>query len=388
MPTEQLTRNIHIITQDHLNQRAFAGCDILIAYQGKILYHQSHGWAQLYNEEGRLANPRPLDKLNNLFDIASMTKVIATTQAMMLLLDQKLYRLQDSIYRYLPELNKIGRDINIRQLLTHSSGLPAWKPIYYHAKKKSDILQFINELPLIYPRDTKSIYSDFSFILLGYIIENITYTPLHEFIEKYIFQALDMQFTLYLPLRYYSPNQIVATSHGNPYEMKIIRDNQLNFLCTKKFNDFLAWRKKTLIGQVNDGNAFYAMQGVSGHAGVFSTARDLFLLGELIINQGSYQNTTLYQENIAHQFTQAYFPHRALGWEVNRPSYMGDLSSQQTIGHTGFTGAQVIYDLKQHLQIIILTNRQNMGVQRDGTYRSTQPYSKAIANCVAQLIHS
>ncbi|MCV2504117.1 MAG: serine hydrolase, partial [Neisseriaceae bacterium] len=203
-----------------------------------------------------------------------------------------------------------------------------------------------------------------------------------------VFQALKMHNTLYLPLRYYSPAQIVATSHGNPYEMKMIQDDQFGFVCEEDFHDFQAWRKKTLIGEVNDGNAFYAMQGVSGHTGVFSNTQDLFLLGELILNQGSYKNTTLYQENIAQQFTRAYFPTRALGWEVNRPNYMGQLASQETIGHTGFTGTQVIYDLKKHLQIIILTNRQNMGVQKNGHYLSTQPYGKAIADCVAQLVLS
>ena len=141
-------------------------------------------------------------------------------------------------------------------------------------------------------------------------------------------------------------------------------------------------------GEVNDGNSFYANQGVAGHAGLFSTARDLAVLGQTMLNKGSYGKVSLYNEDIVNQFTTPQKFGQGYGWELNQTWYMGNMHSEQAFGHTGFTGTQVIFDPVHNLQIIILANKQNNGPLASGSYTSTGLLSRTIADKVYESITS
>jgi CubicO group peptidase (beta-lactamase class C family) len=376
---------------DHAIEKAISdgitpGAVLLVAKDGKIVKERAYGYAQKYDRGALMDKPNPMKK-ETMFDLASVTKVMGTTQGIMKLVSEGKLSVDDKVTKYIPEFGAKGKEhVTIADLLTHTSGLTPWFPTYLYAHTPGEVLNYINALPLEYETGTARKYSDFSFMTLGFIIEKVTKKKLDIYLESEIYQPLKMKHTMFTPDNV-NKKKIAATSWGNKYEYKMIDDPDFGYYVEEDPDMFDGWRDYTLIGEVNDGNSFYGNGGVAGHAGLFSTAKDLAKLGQLMLNGGSYDKTKLYEEDIINEFTADQAFGQGYGWERQKNWYMGDLYSDKAFGHTGFTGTQVIFDPEHNLQIILLTNKQNNGEKPDGTYYSTGPLSKEVANIVYQSIN-
>lgn len=381
------------LVNENIKNGTFPGGVVLVAKDGKIVYEKAFGDSQKYDMGKELEKPRKTS-VETIYDLASVTKVMATTQAIMKLSYEGKLDVNDKVIKHIPEFGKNGKEnVKIKDLLTHTSGLTPWKPTFYYASTPEEELKFICDLPLEYETGTDRKYSDFSFMTLGFIVEAVTGEKLDEYVENEIYKSLGMDDTMYVPLNKNASlkDRIAATSWGNPYEYKMVDDDNFGYVCEEEAEDFKGWRDYTLIGEVNDGNAWYANKGVAGHAGVFSTASDLSKLGQLILNGGTYNGVTLYDQATVDEFTsiQSKFGH-GYGWEINRggenSGYMGKYANDNVFGHTGFSGTQVIFDKENDLQIISLTNKQNNGVNESGSYPSTFKFSRELCNIVYESI--
>ncbi|PFG14940.1 serine hydrolase [Bacillus sp. es.036] len=361
------------------------GVVVLVAKDGRIVKESAYGDAQKYDMGALLEKPRKM-KRKTIFDLASLTKVMGTTQGIMKLVSEGELSVNDRVAKYIPNFASNGKgDVTIVDLLTHTSGLTPWQPTYFHAENSKEVLNYINALPLEYETGTDRRYSDFSFMTLGFIIEEISGEKLDDYLQKNIYEPLKMKDTIFTPSDHLD-RKIAATSWGNPFEYKMVDDPNFGYNVPERAEDFERWRNYTLIGEVNDGNSFYANEGIAGHAGLFSTAQDLAVLGQAMLNGGSYGKVKLYDQEVIKDFITPQRFGQGYGWELNKSWYMGEKHSEKAFGHTGFTGTQVIFDPVYDLQIIVLTNKQNNGPLETGSYPSTGGLSKQIANTVYDSI--
>jgi len=384
-PMKQSYMAIDSVIQTEIRNDNIPGAVVLISKDNKIIYHKAYGHAQKYAYGKKpISNPVPMQK-NTLFDAASLTKVFATTYAIMLLIDEGLINLDDLVSKHLPELNaKDKKDITIRNLLTHSSGLSEWKPIYYHATDKYQAIKYINELPRKYPISEGRHYSDLGFMLLGYLVEKVSGKPLNVFLDEKLYQDLNLKNTLFVPENR-QIESIAATSHGNPFEKRMVADDEFGYKCDENPEDFNSWRKYTLIGEVNDGNSFYAHNGVAGHAGLFSTAEDLNVLINVILNMGRFGNKEIIKEKTITEFIRKNRFENGLGWAMSpKIIFTENHKYVEAFGHTGFTGTFVLGVPKNKIAVILLTNRQNIGVNEKGYYYDLKNLRKSIVNIVLE----
>lgn len=284
---------------------------------------------------GRLtyADTAPAVDEHTRFDMASLTKVIATTTAAMMLEEQGKLDINRTVASYLPEFNAPDkRDITVRMLITHRGGLEAFAALWHTLKGRQQYLAAINSRPLAYQPGTKSVYSDWDYVLMGLIVERISGETLDAFTGRHIFGPLGMTETGFRP-------DTVAKRHIAPTEIDSARG--------------LVW------GSVHDENAD-AMGGVSGHAGLFSTAHDLAIFARMLLNGGSVGSVRLLAPTTIARWTsvQDAGSSRALGWDTPAPhSSAGRFFSPRSYGHTGFTGTSIWTDPERGVWVILLTNR-------------------------------
>ncbi len=368
-----------------INDGVTPGAVVLVARNGIIVKNTAYGYAEKYDMGRLLDNPRVMTN-DTIFDMASVTKVMATTQAVMKLVSEGKLSVEDTVAKHIPEFSKNGKEnVKIKDLLTHTSGLTPWKPTWYYGNTPADELKLICDLPLVYPTGTAYKYSDFSFMALGFVVEKITGQTLDQYVESSIYTSLGMKDSMFTPpvsLR----NRIAATSWGNPYEEIMVKTGK-PYPVDVKFEDFQGWRKYTLVGEVNDGNSYYANGGVAGHAGLFSTTKDLAILGQAMLNGGGYDTTKVYDKSVIDEFATRHYSNRGYGFEFDM-SYMGSPISSTAFGHNGFTGTHVIFDPQYNLQIIVLTNKQNNGLNKSNSYPSTFTLSRNISNLVYQSLNN
>jgi CubicO group peptidase (beta-lactamase class C family) len=282
---------------------------------------------------GEFDHPMPLDAI---FDLASVTKCVATTTACMLLYERGLLDLDAPVQKYLPEF--VGTDkenVTIRNFLTHSSGLTAYRRYFLDLHTPGEIVKTILNEALENPVAAKTVYSDLGIILMGKIVEKISGQPLDTFCREQIFNPLKMSMTFYNP-----PAQ---------------------FLARIPPTEFDSWRGRMVHGQVHDENAF-ALGGVSGHAGLFSTARDLATFLYMLLNGGAYEGGRLLKPETIALFTSRQNivagSSRALGWDTaDGTNSAGHHMSARAFGHTGFTGTSVWTDPEKNMFVILLSNR-------------------------------
>jgi beta-glucosidase-like glycosyl hydrolase/CubicO group peptidase (beta-lactamase class C family) len=323
------------VIEKAISEKAFPGATLAVGYRGKV---SVHAFGQLsYDAKAAATNP------NTMYDIASLTKVVATTTLVAKLAEGDFavpLDLDAKVERYLPEWasgpNAEWRHrVTVRHLLTHTSGLPAFKEYWRTSKGKADTLGRIFAEPLEYEPGTKEIYSDLGIILMAEIIERLTGRKLDDLAKSFIFSPLGMKDTTYRPPKKLWP-QIAPTEI----------DNQL--------------RHRLVQGEVHDENAF-AIGGVSGHAGVFSTARDLAAFCQMLLNGGVYAHQRILRRATIAQFTapqQLSGGTRTLGWAVpTEGGSSGHYFSAHSFGHTGFTGTSIWIDPDRQLFVVLLTNR-------------------------------
>lgn len=375
------------IVEEYIEDEQFPGAAVIVGDSEGIIYEGYYGDIQLYDMGELINDPEPVTE-DTLFDLASLTKVLSTTTAIMKLSYDGEIDLDAPVSEYLPSFGENGKEeVKISDTLTHTSGLTPWDATFYYVNNHDEMIDYISDLSLEYETGTDRIYSDFSFITLGLVVEEITGMPLDAYVEENIYQPLGMENTVYLPLDKLEGSEIAATSWGNPYEYKMVDEDDFGYSVEEDAEDFDGWRDYTLIGEVNDGNAFYSMGGVSGHAGLFSTGQDIATLLQLMLNGGTLNEVTLYDQDTIDLFTteQTEFGH-GYGWEINRggidEGYMGEAATDQFFGHTGFTGTAVVVDKDSGTFVIMLTNKQNMGPDEDGYYSNSFAFHRDVMDAV------
>ena len=323
-----------------LEQKVYPGAVLLVAKEDTIVFFHAVGNRAVIPE--RL----PMEK-DTIFDLASLTKPLATTLALMKLVDDGLLDLDialASLIQPFPWQDK--SDVSPRLLLNHASGLADWRPFYQELVKlpleerKPAVRRLILEKPLSFEPKTVSLYSDLGFMLLEWIVEIVAGKDLPSFLETNLYQPLGLK-TLYL--------DHIAAERKHRKELYAATED-------------CPWRKGIVQGHVHDENAF-ALGGYSGHAGLFGTAMDILTLTTMLVNLYYGERSVLLQEKTVRTFLtrQELVPRStwALGWDTpsKENSSSGRYFSPKSIGHTGFTGTSIWIDLEKHITAIFLTNR-------------------------------
>lgn len=312
-----------------IKKRKFPGAAIWVGSKNRVYYFEAFGYAQIVPEKRRMQK-------DTTFDLASLTKPLCTAMATMLLIEEKELRLNDPIEKYLKEFkNRPNGKRSIKELLTHTAGLPAWYPLYILPKEKRlDYLACENN-------GKKGVeYSCLGYIILFQMIEWITKQRFDEFCKDRIFKKLGLRKTVFNPSE--KMKNIAPTEMGNAHEKEK----------AEVFGDIsgVKWRDYLIKGEVHDGNCFYAYNGVSGNAGLFSNAEELAIIMRAYLNGEIVKMRSVKMMTKNHT---AGREKRGLGWWVN--PYPGILSTA-AFGHTGFTGTMVLVDSKIDLIVILLTN--------------------------------
>jgi serine-type D-Ala-D-Ala carboxypeptidase len=279
----------------------------------------------------------PLPDERTLWDLASLTKVVGMTTAMMQLVEQDRVELDAPVVRYLPEFAGEGKErVTIRHLLTHSSGLPSWRPLYKEATTADTAVAIVYATPLDTVPGARMVYSDLGAILLGKVVERVSGEALDTYLSRHVFGPLGMTATMYRPEA--SLRDRIAPTEFDP------------------------WRQRHIRGEVHDENAFM-LGGVSGHAGLFSTAADLTRFARMMLAGGTLDGVRIVRPSTIAQFTVVQDPglsHRALGWETpTGQNSAGHRMSARAFGHTGFTGTSLWMDPERGAFVLLLTNRVN-----------------------------
>ncbi|MEO6865056.1 MAG: serine hydrolase domain-containing protein [Gemmatimonadaceae bacterium] len=313
---------INIAITDH----AAPAMAVAIGRYDRLIYLHSYG-RLVYSDTA------PAVDEHTRFDLASLTKVIATTTAAMMLAEQGKLDINRTVASYLPAFNAPDKQaITVRMLITHRGGLEAFAPLWRTLKGRDQYLSAINSRPLAYVPGTKSIYSDWDYVLMGLIVERISGETLDSFTAQHIFGPLGMSETGFRP-------DTVAKRHIAPTEIDSARG--------------LVW------GSVHDENAD-AIGGVAGHAGLFSTAHDLAIFARMMLNGGSVGSVRILAPTTIARWTAAQDAgsSRALGWDTPAPhSSAGRFFSPRSYGHTGFTGTSIWTDPERGVWVVLLTNR-------------------------------
>lgn len=378
VPDRALGRGI--ATADSLIQAAIGkltpGAVFLVSRNGRVVHQRAFGYSQLNDFSGRrLADPLPM-RTSTMFDLASVTKVMATTMAVMLLADRGQVQLDAPVYRYLPDFRGAHLDsITVRHLLQHSSGLVQWQPLYYHAANAAQTYAVIRDMPLGWGVGEARHYSDLGFMLLGYIVERVTGQRLDRFVEANIYRPLRLRSTTFDP-RSHGFREFAATEQGNVYERHMVYDSTFGYRYRGDPTAWNGWRQRVLVGEVDDGNSYYANGGIAGHAGLFSTAADLSVLLDLLVNRGTSAGRQLIRPETVNAFLTIDKYRNYLGWQA--VSYLPPGS----FSHTGFTGTYIAGVPASGISIVLLTNRQNMGTDARGYFRDVGPLQQAVARSV------
>jgi len=303
----------------------YPGAAVIVGRKGKAVLQRGFGKLG-WDESSPAVSPD-----STIYDLASLTKVVGTTTAVMVLFDQGRICLDSTVSHYLPEFTGGDKNlVTIRQLLTHRSGLPAGRDIYRVTHDPAEARRLILATPLIARPGAQYEYSDLGADVLAMVIEKVSAQPLDEFLADYVFHPLGMYQTSFRPAD--SLDARIAPTGTSA-----------------------AGRAQR--GQVNDENA-YAMGGVAGHAGLFSTATDLSVFAQMMLNRGVYNGVRVIADSTVQLFTTRAAGHRALGWDTPTGSFgSGDYLSEHSFGHTGFTGTSLWIDPDRDMFVILLTNR-------------------------------
>lgn len=317
--------------QEAIRENKMPGAVVVVGHNGHIVYRRAFGYRALV--------PRRLPmRVDTIFDLASLTKVIATNTAIMQLLEQGKLRLEDSVANYWPEFGANGKgEITVRELMTHYSGLPPDLELEPAWSGYDTAMKMIEQASLVFPPGTRFMYSDVNYETLGELVHRFSGEPLNVYCARHIFKPLRMRNTMFLPpesLRMrIAPTQYRDGDHGP-----------------------MLW------GVVHDPTA-QDMGGVAGHAGLFSTADDLAIFAQMLLDGGRSHGvrvlTPLSVDKMATPQTPPFkMAVRGLGWDIDTPfsSNRGDLFPVGSYGHTGFTGTSIWIDPFSHTYVILLTN--------------------------------
>jgi serine-type D-Ala-D-Ala carboxypeptidase len=305
------------------------------------------GAGQTHDGRHRLADPPPVTAQTR-FDVGSVTKAVVTTALAMTLNARGMLDLDAPAAAWLPRFSGDGKEqVTVRQLLLHRGGLWEWWPTYLHAGDRDAALAFVQRLPLRYRPGSGRHYSDLGFMLLGAIVEQAAGAPLDALAQRLVFGPLDMAATGYRRRGAPAPDPVAATSLGDAHERAMIATGR-PYPVTEDPAAFAGWRAHMLRGEVNDGNAYHAFQGVAGHAGLLTTAADLCRFGAALLGGAG----SPWPAEVVHEFlTDGPDPGQALGFRTSRAGGL------RVAGHSGFPGAELAIVPERGLVVALLTNR-------------------------------
>jgi CubicO group peptidase (beta-lactamase class C family) len=346
---------VDAVVERGVAQKAFPGAVIAVGKDGALVHLRALGRLS-YDADA------PEVRTDTIYDLASLTKVVATTTTAMILVDEGRLDLTRPVSAFLPRFRGPGKDkVTVENLLTHSSGLDWGAPLFKDTKGKQAFVEKVEALDLTYPPGTKSLYSDLGVILLGEILERVAGEPLDAFAQKRILDPLGMKDTRYRPGPELLPR--IAPTERDP------------------------WRGRLVRGEVHDENAF-AMGGVAPHAGLFGTAPDLARFAQMLLNGGVLEHQRIVSREVVEQFTRkAGVPDssRALGWDTPSPnSSAGERLSPRSFGHTGFTGVSMWIDPERKLFVILLTNRVHPTRENNAIFEVRRAVADAVVDGLAQ----
>ena len=325
-----MSHKIKALLEHGVKKGIYPGAVLFVGLSGTPIMHYSVGYTQ------KIPHHIPI-KTDTIFDLASLTKPLATSVAIMKLVNDKLISLDMPIAEILPA-PKDKEKITIKMLLNHSSGLPDWRPYYIRLMnyplrvRKALIRDWILKEELIFSPGKNTLYSDLGFILLEWVIELVLGSDMKAFVEDlYSLISLKKTFLSY-PKQKIRKEEFAATE-----------------LCP--------WRKRLIQGEVHDENAF-SLGGYSGHAGLFSTAEDVFTLCNMLLEHYHGRRNNLFSQEVIKEFFKRHNKRWALGWDTpSEKSSSGRYFSKNSVGHLGFTGTSIWIDLEKEAVIVFLTNR-------------------------------
>lgn len=333
---------------------AFPGAALAVGYRGAMVLDTSAGGLDYDPSSARVTG-------DTIYDLASVSKVVATTSATMMLVESGRLLLDAPVQDYIPEFQGANKEkVRVIHLLQHSAGLPAWLPIFKEVQGYDDFLKRVYAVPLEALPGARTLYSDFSMILLGEIVSRAAGRPLDQFISERLFVPLGMKSTLYRP-----PKELlerIAPTENDP------------------------WRKRIVRGEVHDENA-YAMGGVAGHAGLFSTSHDLAVFAQMMLNRGMYDYRRYFRPETVDRFTSVPAAGGdSLGWQKPSASgWTGRVFSPAAYGHTGFTGTSIWIDPQRQLFIVLLTNRVHPSRDNVKINEARQKLTESIVRALGSL---
>ena len=328
MSAERLARVDRAIERG-IKAGGFPGASVVVGRKGAAVWEKGYGHLGWTEESGLVVAER------TIYDLASLTKVIGTTTAVMILFDEGKLHLEDHVSKFIPEFSGGGKEnVTLRMLLEHRSGLPAGRDLWRIAHTPEEARAAVISTPLFAAPDQYYEYSDLGADMLGFTVEAVTGEKIDAFLQRRVFTPLGMSDTHYRPdasLR----GRIAPTEVTPP-------------------------RGYPLRGEVHDENA-YALGGVAGHAGLFSTVSDLSIFAQMMLNGGTYDGTRIINESTVQLFTHrgsVAKSHRALGWDTCAGEYgCGKYLGSDAYGHTGYTGTSLWIDPDHDMFVILLTNR-------------------------------
>jgi len=341
------------ILEKAIAARAFPACSLAITFRGELVAHKAVG-RFTYDAES------PEVTTASLFDLASLTKVVATTAMAMILYERGLLDLEAPVTAIIPEFAGADpgrREVTLRMLLAHSSGLPAYEKLFLRWKGREDLLQAAFTTELAAAPGACAEYSDIGFIILGVVLERLADEPLDAFCQREVFGPLGMTHTTFKPTLALKES-IPPTADDRTFRHRIIQ------------------------GEVQDENAS-VLGGMAGHAGLFSTAEDLAIFAHAMLNGGYpiLRSTTV--ELFSRRESAPEGTSRALGWDTpSAPSQSGKYFSSRSFGHLGYTGTSLWIDPERQLSITLLTNRTWPNCQN----QAIKPVRPAFHDAVVEVL--
>ncbi|MTI88092.1 MAG: hypothetical protein FH748_09000 [Balneolaceae bacterium] len=320
------------IIDEAIRDSVFPGAVVGVMKDGVLAYSRGYG----YQDYSKLKQVKD----TNVFDLASITKVVSTTTAAMKLIDQKQLSLEDKVSDFISEFDtEKKREITIGDLLLHQSGLPPFRVYVDSIRTRAEIINAIKHEPLTYEPGTDYVYSDLGMILLAEIVGQLTEKRIDRFMRDEFYYPMNMYSTYFNP----ADNSSWLTNRISPTEIDTVYDRGL------------------VHARVHDERAYY-MDGIAGHAGLFSSVTDLAKYSMMLLNGGSYGGVEYLKPQTIKKFTTAQSEFSGRGYGFDRKSVpgfttAGQLASEDTFGHLGFTGTSLWIDREKNMAVILLTNR-------------------------------
>ena len=314
-------KKLRKVIQEHIG-KIFPGLVALVTLKDKVVFFEAYGYRSIFPEREEMS-------VDTIFDLASLTKVVATAPSILKLIEDSELTVEDNLGYFFPELkNNWKGEVRILDLLTHSSGFPPY--LQPGQETKEAYIDKLFRIQKAYERGKQVVYSCINYIFLGFIVEKITGENLSEFTRKHIFEPLGMTDTFFMP----------PASQRN------------RTAPTEKIGD------QILKGVIHD-PAARKLGGISGNAGLFSTAEDIHKFALMILNSGVFGDKQILRPETVKMMARRWIGDRALGFAIKTETnkHFGSYFDENSLCHTGYTGTSLLIDLKNEIIVILLTNR-------------------------------